>query len=173
MTAARRVANYPAASGGTADELRATAENLISIARHLEQAGGAVARPKAGGSALEQRLPQLAAVAEIEYGKRRARARHLPRELLGEPGWDILLDLLVQQARGKRTSVTSACVASGVARTTGLRWITALETCGLVKRIPCPFDRRIVYLELTRLALQALDQALMSDTAGVSSELGA
>ena len=167
MTTGQSAFLFGANSPSTSAELRATADKLLLLADHLERSGisDAAPSPRPSAATLERRLPQLAGVAEIEYARRRARDRHLPPDLLGEPAWDILLDLLVQQARGKQTSVTSACLGSGVACTTALRWIAALEACGFVKRTASGHDKRVVYLALTRSALDALDHCLMRSTA--------
>jgi hypothetical protein len=65
---------------------------------------------------------------------RRKRARYLPRELFGEPAWDILLELLRAELVEERISVASACTAADVPASTGLRWIKTLEQQGLVLR---------------------------------------
>jgi DNA-binding MarR family transcriptional regulator len=147
---------------GTAAELRGMADKLNQMAEQLDPGG----RDEMGspliadhGSA-ERWLPQLAAIAQSEYRKRRVRTRYLAPELLGEPAWDILLDLLVQQARGRQISVTSACLGSGVPCTTALRWIAALESQGLVTRVAARHDKRVVFLELTQRALEALNRSL-------------
>ena len=115
-------------------------------------------------------MQQLASIAEVEYGRRRARKQHLALHLLGEPAWDILLDLLVQQARGRQISVTSACLASGVPCSTALRWVAALEFNGLVTRTAARHDKRVIFLELTRPGLEALDRCLLPK--GVLGEAG-
>lgn len=45
----------------------------------------------------------LGLLAEEIYRNRRRRARHMPSRLLGEPAWDILLDLYVAAGRGRRS----------------------------------------------------------------------
>jgi DNA-binding MarR family transcriptional regulator len=147
------------AGHGTATELRAMAERIHAIAERLEGAGPFPVIRRAAATP-ERRIPQLASLAELEYRQRRARGSFLPAELLGEPAWDILLDLLVQHASGTRISVTSACLASGVPTSTALRWIAALEAHGFVQRVPSHFDRRVNYIELTAEGLRVLDRCL-------------
>jgi DNA-binding MarR family transcriptional regulator len=91
----------------------------------------------------------LAKVAEALYRARRRRARHLPNELLGEPAWDILLDLFVAKARGKRLRTTSVCIASGVPGSTALRWLSVLEEMNLLERKPAFDDARVKLVELS------------------------
>jgi len=148
--------------GGLVEQLRSLAERLNYIADCLEPAEplNPSRRRVDCRESLARRLPFLALVAEQEYATRRARARFLSPELLGEPAWDILLDLLVQHARGRRVSVTSACLASSVPGTTALRWLAALEERELVMRTAAQHDGRVSYIELTRDGFEALDQCL-------------
>ena len=60
------------------------------LARRLARLEAFLALPQAPRELPDQ---TLAKVAEALYRARRRRARHLPNELLGEPAWDILLDL--------------------------------------------------------------------------------
>ena len=91
----------------------------------------------------------LAVVAKSLYLARRLRERYIGSGLLGEPAWDMLLDLFVRAAEGKRTAVTSLCMASGVPASTALRWIGTLQDAGLVVREDAEHDRRIAYLKLS------------------------
>jgi DNA-binding MarR family transcriptional regulator len=65
---------------------------------------------------------------------RRKRASYIIPELLGEPAWDIPLDLLRAELAFERISVSSACGAAGVSPSTGLRWLNALEEHELILR---------------------------------------
>lgn len=110
--------------------------NPPSGARPLRSAGTSVARCS---------NDELAAVL---YRERRLRAQAFDARLFGEPAWDLLLDLFVQQARGHVVSVSSACIAADVPATTGLRWLEILLAEGLVERRVDPHDmrRRLVSL---------------------------
>jgi hypothetical protein len=99
------------------------------------------------GRAVDDML--LAGLARHTYRVRRSRARWLPDELLGEPGWDMMLDLFISTVSGHRVSTTSLCIAGGVAPTTGLRWIATLERSGMVERSPSPDDGRVNEVRLT------------------------
>jgi hypothetical protein len=82
-------------------------------------------------------------------GLRIRRERLFGGELFGEPAWDILLDLFIQRARGKKTSSTSAALASRAPSTTALRYISMLTTRGWVNRSVAVHDKRVYYIELT------------------------
>lgn len=75
-----------------------------------------------------------------------------------DPAWDILLDLFAAQAEGRSVSVSSACIASGVASSTAVRWVTELERQDLVWRRPDPRDGRRFFLELAPAAALAVER---------------
>lgn len=81
--------------------------------------------------------------------ERRARGNSLPADLFREPKWDMLLDLAAQEIVGRKISVTSLCLASGVPATTALRHIDDLCETGLVARRADSFDGRRCNLVLT------------------------
>ena len=68
----------------------------------------------------------------------------------------MLLDLMANHLRGRRISVSSLCMASGVAQTTALRRISELHDRGLVRRIADEKDGRRVFVELTEQGIAAL-----------------
>jgi DNA-binding MarR family transcriptional regulator len=102
----------------------------------------------------------LVALAETEYAALRRREAFLPSALLGEPGWDMLLDLFVRGSRGERVAMTSACKATEVSQTTGLRWLAHLEQAGLIEKATAPHDRRVHYVALTEAGRQAISRWL-------------
>jgi len=92
--------------------------------------------------------------------QRRLRDEILGAELFGDPGWDLMLDLYVAQASGKRVSVTSAAIGSGKPMSTGLRWVKLLIEHGLIPRGAAPLGGRRAYPPLTETALDALEDFL-------------
>lgn len=89
--------------------------------------------------------------------RRRMRSTFLPPEFFGEPAWDMLLDLFVADREAKRISISSACIASGVAATTALRWLSRLEALDMVERNSDANDRRRIFVRITPQARQAID----------------
>ena len=85
---------------------------------------------------------------EAQFRIRRLRARHLVGLSLGEPAWDILLDLAVAHFWRRETSVTSLCIAADVPSTTALRWINSMTREGLIVRRPCLRDGRRSFLAI-------------------------
>lgn len=130
---------------GVADSLQDSGVLLVSDAASVSELGLITNRP----TILEEYEPRILRLAKAEYDARRARAKFLDADLLGEPAWDILIDLVIHQIEGKRVSVTSLCIASAVPPTTGLRWIGHLEKEGLLERRDSEADKRRSYLNLS------------------------
>ena len=70
-------------------------------------------------------------------------------DLLGEPGWDILLDLFIGELEGTRIQVSSVCIDASIPSTTILRWLTRLENSQLVYRAADHIDGRRRFVRLT------------------------
>jgi DNA-binding MarR family transcriptional regulator len=83
------------------------------------------------------------------YAARRIRERFLPRELLGEPAWDMLLILYSSEGRAEELSISSVCHAADVPQSTAMRWATTLMEMGLIFREPHKTDQRSVVVRLT------------------------
>lgn len=98
---------------------------------------------------LDDQRRALQLTAQRILARRRLRVDYFGGEMFGEPGFDLLLDLFVQEASGRQTYTSSAAVASGAPLTTALRQIGLLVDKGLVCRAPDPADRRRVLLKLT------------------------
>ncbi|MBV1691291.1 MarR family winged helix-turn-helix transcriptional regulator [Novosphingobium sp. G106] len=125
--------------------------------------------PEAENSIRDQETPSnlagsgdahLIDFAESLYRSRQRRAHFFPQDLLGEPGWDLLLDLFIQHSRRHLISTTSACIASGVPPTTALRWISVLEARGLVTRTKADGDHRVNNIALTGLGADMVREYL-------------
>ena len=153
-------------------QLRGIARQLLAMADTLERqrAEPYGARDAPSLMDIERAEPHLAALAREEYKRRRQRAQHLPEGLLGEPAWDILIDLFVHQAAYKRVTVTSACYAANVPLTTALRYISEMEAFALVKRRASRRDRRVRYVELTTKGLLLVGRWLHGLDSGTASE---
>ena len=76
--------------------------------------------------------------------------------LLEDPAWDMLLDLFAAELEGTRVSVSSLCIAAGVAPTTALRWIAKMTEMELFIRHPDPMDRRRAFMALSPRASEAM-----------------
>ena len=140
-----------------AGRLRSLSEELQAIAATLQPQGPATAELTAPPADLSDYtlIDASERQALVELARRFYRSRRLrPRVfsdagLFGEPAWDMLLDLFIAEADGKRLSVTAACIGSAVPTSTALRWLVILEERGLVRRENDPTDARRVFLNLT------------------------
>lgn len=88
------------------------------------------------------------------YATRRRRQQLLPRNLFGEPSWDILLGLFIAQLEGMRPSTLDCCAAAGVPTNVALRWVSILEGERLVIREPSQHDEQ----EKLSLTAQGFDK---------------
>ena len=64
----------------------------------------------------------------------RERGSYLPSEMLSEPAWGILLELLLSEIQGRVASLSRIRKISAVPASTADRWLKALERHGLVLR---------------------------------------
>ncbi|MBK3778554.1 response regulator transcription factor [Azospirillum sp. YIM DDC1] len=136
---------------------------LIEAVKALREGQPAVAAPvPAPAPAVPSSAPaatgenrRLAVLRALQQS-RVARDKYFPKGLFEDPCWDMLLDLMANHLRGRRISVSSLCMASGVAQTTALRRITELHDRGLVRRIADEKDGRRVFIELTEQGIAAL-----------------
>lgn len=143
------------------DDLRRIAEQLLVIAGDDEATDPEPARRPNGDFLIHSDPDVLARLAVAMYRARQARSRNLPGNLFGEPAWDILLDLYISKSRGRRVSVTSACIASQVPPTTALRWIGLLQGEGLIVRDDDNEDRRRAFLRLSEAGEKAVAKCLI------------
>ena len=102
--------------------------------------------------------------------ERRQRAKSFGSELFADPAWDMLLDLFIAMVQKKRISISSACIASSVPSTTGLRWLAHMCANGVLVRGNDPTDRRVSYVRLSDETFQQMVTYLdtIAGGAGVS-----
>lgn len=81
--------------------------------------------------------------------ERMNRTRFFSRDLFSDPAWDILLELYAAELGQYRIAISSLCLRTAVPSTTVLRWVSVLDSEGLITRRKDPFDQRRVYVGLT------------------------
>lgn len=62
------------------------------------------------------------------------RTSYLPSELISDPAWGMLLELLQAEIQGRRVSLARLCRVSAVPTSSAVRWLKALERRGLIVR---------------------------------------
>ena len=147
----------------SASKLQPLADELVAIAARLRDVADAA--PEAGitPASAPERSPRSdrrhLELARKTYSLRRKRAVIFGNpELFGEPAWDILLDLFIAQAENKPVSVSSACIGSAAAATTGLRWLGVLADEGLIVRENDSGDNRRVLVRLSNTGVKAMER---------------
>jgi len=147
------------------DSPEANAKLLLQLSEEVKRIAGSLAQLSVGVGTLPRRNYPFSNENELDVPiewvnwliqARRNRARYVAPELLGDPAWDILLDLLRAEIAHERISVSSASIAAGVPASTGLRWLWALERHGLVVRQPDLHDARRAFAVLTEETSKAL-----------------
>lgn len=140
-------------AGGTidADEIERICIKLTRLADSVRKTQPTFDRRSALGLPSPDRTTLAGAIARRYLKRRRARDAVLPRELLGDPDWEMLLDLFAAECEGRAVSVSSLCLAAGgcgTPPTTALRHVSRLEKLGIVIRVPDPDDRRRCFMRL-------------------------
>ena len=95
---------------------------------------------------------------------RRSRAELFGKSMFGEPAWDMLVVLYVNDAFGPRQTIGTLAALSGAPKATAVRWIQYLEGHNLIDRESHPVDRRTAFVSLSEKARALLD-AYFSGTA--------
>jgi hypothetical protein len=72
------------------------------------------------------------AIAARVLAFRRQRCEILPREIFSEPAWDLLLDLFVADAAGRRVTARHVSERSDVSNAVMSRWVKYLAQAGLI-----------------------------------------
>ncbi len=146
-------------------EMRGLSQSLLKLADAMDQDWSpARSRSKyhwiSQAGRIERNAIELAktAIRIQELGRRRE--RYIPAEMLGEPSWQMLLELFIQFAGGAKVSTKSLCIISGCPDTTALRQIDQLEAAGLVQRSQSQEDKRVTLIELTRKGVIAVGSTL-------------
>lgn len=87
---------------------------------------------------------------------RNFRHKIFENRVFGEPGWNILLDLVAADDGDQQCAVTDLFVDSPTAPTTLLRWVINLMDMGLISRSPDTLDQRRSFVSLTPLGREKM-----------------
>ena len=113
---------------------------------------------------------QLLQAARAEFENRRERERFTFAGLLGEPAWDMMLDLFISWAEGRPTKIKDLCVMSQIADATAHRHLAALEHAGMIHRRRAEHDGRVVIVALTERGIQEMGTYLATRFATLSPD---
>jgi DNA-binding MarR family transcriptional regulator len=97
----------------------------------------------------QTRARTLLSLARKEFENRRSRRKVFGSAMFGEPAWEMLLALYINDASGPRQTSATLLHFSGSSASTGKRWMRFLLTNDLVSREPHPVDARTYFVMLT------------------------
>ena len=115
------------------------------------------AEPGVARSAPPER-EHLIEAAQKTIALRQLRKEYLATDALGEPAWDLLLALYVEEHTGRSLTQLHLSRVTGVAKTTTLRSLRGLIDDGLVECEPNRFDRRALLHRLSPACRRGLDR---------------
>lgn len=150
-------------AGHAAQAMRAAARFLFDEAHLIETSRVELVSPSrlASRKEIEGKRAELRASAAQHLSQRADRKQFGFSPFVGEPGWDILLDLFVGWASDRQMRTKDVCIASGGPNTTALRYLTALEAANLVRRWQDPRDSRVVNVALTEDGVRKIGSYLL------------
>jgi DNA-binding MarR family transcriptional regulator len=90
------------------------------------------------------------------------RSNYISDVPLGDPAWEILLDLLAARLESKQVAASSLCIAAGIPSSSAMRLIDTLTSRGVIVRTRDPRDARRSFVELSGTAEQQLRRYLLA-----------
>lgn len=141
-----------------ADEVGRIARTLatLSAAAPLPTSAVADVHPMFIGEPVHHEVGVSAAEVRALIRMRRMRERFFDKELLADPAWDMLLDLMAARLERVQVAVSSLCIAACVPPTTALRWIKNMTDAGLFERVSDPDDGRRIFIRLSDASAAAM-----------------
>jgi DNA-binding MarR family transcriptional regulator len=95
-------------------------------------------------------------VARALLDDRKRRSAIFNPGMFGEPAWELLLNLYINDRAGPRLTIGKLIQVAGLPQSTSLRWLDYLEDQRLIVRNEHPTDARTAFVELTDKAREAL-----------------
>ena len=135
----------------SAGEVRALAHQLLSWADHL------AARPEPGREMSEEDRHDL--VLNLAVAAREARflrSTSLSGAMLGDPRWDVLLDVFIQELRGFSASIDALALSGHWPEDVLAGAVSGLAELGILERAPLPFDTGVDWVSLTAPARRSM-----------------
>lgn len=115
------------------------------------RAAMSILREGPGGAGNDGQSEYAAALANaMRTARRRILRRQLvgAPELFGEPAWDMLIDLFIQQCQGIAVSTSALGIGSGRPSSSGLRLVQKLCDANLIEKFADPDDARRQFVRL-------------------------
>lgn len=146
-------------------EMRELGASLLRLADALDQEWDpeAVRSPfhwLSAAKQIERNSLELAKKATSIKRQLTMRKQYLPDAILGEPAWNMLLELFCQFAGNASVSTKSLSIAAECPESTALRHIERLEQVGLIRRFRSRADGRVTLVELTKRGVVGVGRVL-------------
>jgi DNA-binding MarR family transcriptional regulator len=137
-------------------------EQLLELARALNELANVAdeERHARHESVHEPSKAELLREARHQFKAQLVREAHFEGLPFHETGWEILLELYIAEAEGRKLNVTAIGLDGHIPNATLVRWIALLEQRQLVFRQPDTIDRRRTWIALTPLGSEKLDLCL-------------
>lgn len=103
---------------------------------------------------------ELVATAKACIRARRRRQDLFPGIQVADPAWDLMLELFITDAEGRRISVTGLGLGANVPGATVLRWLAMFQEAGLIMREPDAMDRRRIWVHLTEAGRERIARGI-------------
>lgn len=149
-------------------EVRALANQLLTWADRLAERAWRAQDPT---DSSDDELVVAMAVSAREIS--RCRNQVFAPADLGNPAWDVILDLYVQESQGFRVSLDHLALSGELRAETVYACVDALEAAGLVERAPDRFDRRTTWLSLTENGKRRMAEFMLQSAHLVSPRIPA
>ncbi|HYD06490.1 MAG TPA: hypothetical protein VEC60_12235 [Reyranella sp.] len=147
-----------------AEALRAHGQALLKLGRELLARANALDGKKTSAPASLSSEAEVLILAKAAQDDRKRRLDFFRKDLFGEPAWDILLDVFIQERIGKPLSVMASYIGSAASTGTAHRYLKLLISDGLIERTGDPKDNRRSFLTLTPEAKEAMVEYLATGT---------
>lgn len=137
-------------------EVRALANQLLAWAEQL-----AAMPAMRGDLSVEDRDDLVLGLALGVREFHRRRARVFPAAEFGQPTWEVMLDLFIQQLNGYRVSFNHLVLEGSLPAEIVATCVETLAALGLVERTPDQLDSRMSWLSLSEVAAHGLTGLLL------------
>lgn len=139
--------------GYSPNQLRVIAQEMLVEADRLEL------HPRDPGATRDIDLVRLA---DAERARRRVRDLIMPPGILGEPAWDMLIELYRAHCKSPCVAARALASAAAVPSATAFRWFGVLEEEGLVTRIEEPGSADGPFVKLSSIGRMTIETILRS-----------
>ncbi len=149
----------------SSSEMRDLAVVLLRVADSIDQNwDGAQTRPgfhwPGAYTRISRDAANLAFDANVIHLKLQKRREFMPKDLVGNPGWEILLQLFIQFAGGAGVSAASLSALLNMPAETVAQHIERIEAAGLLRRTAPTADECGGMVELTEKGVVAVGSYL-------------